>query len=274
MVTLLMMGFLVIGRIVAEVGLVHGQLQVPIYKPWQWLSMAGFDRPVPVETFYHSALMQNVHYDFREVLPVYALHGLKLADASIAGDNAAAAIDRRRLVWCFVLALVVGYFASAYASVRTEYTFAATLDETSRAPINKWGAYDNVQWQQLGSTLQYKKGDYHLNHNPAAHATFGFAFTGFLSFMRLRYAAWPLHPIGYLMISTFPGNTLWFSIFLGWLFKSLVMRFGGSSLYANLKPLVIGIIVGEAVTAGLWAAVGILLSQLGLPYRAVMIMPW
>ncbi|HLL87847.1 MAG TPA: DUF6785 family protein [Tepidisphaeraceae bacterium] len=271
MVAVLMMGFVLIGRIVAEVGLVHGQVHAPFYKPFQWAAMAGWGRPVPVETFYHSAVMQSVHYDFREVLTVYGLHGLKLADQALAD---AAARDRRRLVWCFVLALVVGYFVSGYATLRTEYAYAATLDESSQSPINKWGAFDNPRWGQLGPTLQYQKGDYHLNYNPAAHATFGFVFTGALSAMRLRYAAWPLHPIGFLMVGTFPGGALWFSIFLGWGFKTLVLRFGGAKLYADLKPLVIGVIVGEAVTAGFWAAAGIVLSQLGLPYKAIRVMPW
>jgi hypothetical protein len=121
--------------------------------------------------------------------------------------------------------------------------------------------------------LQYAHQDYRLNYSPALNLSGGFLLTLFMSVMRLRYAWWPFHPIGYLMIDTFPGYTLWFSIFVGWLFKKVVLRIGGAQGYLAVMPLVIGVIVDESVAAGFWMAMGILLSSLGLPYRAIVIMP-
>ena len=103
--------------------------------------------------------------------------------------------------------------------------------------------------------------------------TFGFLFTGCLSFLRLRYTWWPLHPIGYLMIGTYPGAHLWFSIMLGWLAKTLIVRFGGPGMFTRTKPLFLGLIVGESAAAGLWLVTGIVLNALGVPYRAINIMP-
>jgi hypothetical protein len=75
------------------------------------------------------------------------------------------------------------------------------------------------------------------------------------------------------MIGTFPGAHLWFSVFVGWLCKTLIVRFGGPRMYSRARPFFIGLIVGESAAAGFWLVVGIILSTLGLPYRPVLIMP-
>jgi hypothetical protein len=95
-----------------------------------------------------------------------------------------------------------------------------------------------------------------------------------LSLLRWQFAWWPVHPIGYLMIATFPGAVLWFSIFLGWIVKVLAVRYGGAKFYVAARPFMLGLIVGESIAAGFWLVLGIVLSSLGLPYRTVMIMPW
>jgi hypothetical protein len=45
---------------------------------------------------------------------------------------------------------------------------------------------------------------------------------------RSRFLWFPLHPLGLLMSLTYPMNTLWFSIFLGWGCKVMITRFGGT----------------------------------------------
>ena len=65
-------------------------------------------------------------------------------------------------------------------------------------------------------------------HNPVVHFVGGAGLTTFLAVMRLRYMWWPLHPVGYLCVGSWPLGQLWFAIFLGWLGRTLVLRFGGS----------------------------------------------
>lgn len=278
-VMLMLMLFFMIGRIIAEVGLVHGQLQAPIQKPWVLMTIYGWPKPVPIETFYVSSMLQTVHYDFREVVTVYASHGLKVADQTMYAGRAMEADTPQQRRWgrwligLMALALVVGYVVSFASTLWTEYHHAWTKDVQAKVPINDWGALNNPQGQLIGATAQYDKGTYHLRHSPAANITFGFAFTSLLSVLRLRYPWWPLHPIGYLMIPTYPGAHLWFSIFWGWLAKLLILRFGGSRLYVNAKPFFLGLIVGESLAAGFWLTMGIVLSAMGIPYRPVNIMP-
>jgi hypothetical protein len=75
------------------------------------------------------------------------------------------------------------------------------------------------------------------------------------------------------MLYTYPTNKLWLSIFIGWLAKNLILRFGGTKMYTAAKPFFLGLIVGESAAAGFWLAMGILLSAMNLPYKAVNIMP-
>lgn len=72
---------------------------------------------------------------------------------------------------------------------------------------------------------------------------------------RSRFLWFPLHPIGYLMCLTYPLNRLWFSIFLGWLGKSLITRFGGGDSYRNVRPLFLGLIFGDLVMMLLWLGI-------------------
>ncbi len=153
-----------------------------------------------------------------------------------------------------------------------EYRYAWTLDTPGHV-VNRWGVFDSLQPKLVDATVTYAHGRYHPPVSPAANFAFGFALTTALSAARLRFAWWPLHPIGYLMLYTYPGTHLWLSIFLGWLAKNLILRFGGPKLYTDAKPFFLGLIVGESAAAAFWLVLGIALSSAGLPYRAVNIMP-
>lgn len=273
MVFLLLFLMVMIARIIAEVGLVHGQLQVPIYKPFGLLSFYGWKQPVSVETYFHAAMMQGTHYDYREVASVYGSHGLRMADETVDPTTSGTSKQGRRFVACLAMALFVGYFVSIGSMLLTEYAYESTMDTPSITPINTWGSRDNSRWLIVEPTVQYTKDQFNLNYSPIGHMTFGFLFTGALSFLRLRFTGWPLHPIGYLMIGTYPGAHLWFSIMIGWALKTLIVRFGGAGMYNAGKPVFLGLIVGESVAAGFWLVMSIVLNAMNIPYRAINIMP-
>jgi hypothetical protein len=65
----------------------------------------------------------------------------------------------------------------------------------------------------------------------------------------------------------------WYSIFVGWLAKVLILRFGGASLYTKLRPAFIGVIVGEAMAMAIWLTISTSRALLGLEYYAVRILP-
>jgi hypothetical protein len=273
-IVLLLVLFLVITRLVAEAGLVHGQLQVPIYKPWVLLARAGLDYPIPTQSYYLASFLQCQHYDFREVVPVYASHDLKVADETIVEDQKSEVSNRktaRGFIAVLALALVVGYFVSFASTLWSEYEYAWTQDTVGRA-VNYWGV-ENPTGAIVGSTLQYERHQFVQPHSSGLHVSIGFGVTALLSFLRLRFTWFPLHPIGYLMLDTFPSDHLWLSFFVGWLIKILIVRFGGPRGFVASRPFFLGLIVGESLAAGFWLVMGIVLSSLGLPYRPVNIMP-
>jgi hypothetical protein len=69
--------------------------------------------------------------------------------------------------------------------------------------------------------------------------------------LRRIWVGCPLHPIGLVVAPSWPIFLVWGSLALGWLIKVLVLRYGGSQLYKNLKPAAVGLILGDAIGFGL-----------------------
>ncbi len=81
----------------------------------------------------------------------------------------------------------------------------------------------------------------------------GAAITIALSILRVRLSWWPLHPLGYALTGTMQlgyANKMLCSIFLGWLFKALTLRFGGARGYGYLRGAALGLILGDLLMGG------------------------
>ena len=81
--------------------------------------------------------------------------------------------------------------------------------------------------------------------------------------LRSRLPWWPLHPVA-LPVSTIAyTHNYFFSVFLAWGIKALVLRFGGANLYRMTKPFFMGIILGEAVCLGMWIVIDSVTGKVG-----------
>lgn len=47
----------------------------------------------------------------------------------------------------------------------------------------------------------------------------------------------------------------WMPLFIGWVWKSLTIRYGDLKLYRNSVPLAIGLLMGTMASQGVWVAV-------------------
>jgi hypothetical protein len=56
---------------------------------------------------------------------------------------------------------------------------------------------------------------------------------------------------------------LWFSIFVGWVFKAVTLRYGGYRLYHRLLPLFLGLILGQCLGSALWVVIDAALGHTG-----------
>ena len=63
---------------------------------------------------------------------------------------------------------------------------------------------------------------------------------------------WPLHPIGYALMGIGPMDYYWFSFFIAWLIKAIVLKYGGAQLYRKSLPFFLGLILGQFVCSGVW----------------------
>ena len=78
-----------------------------------------------------------------------------------------------------------------------------------------------------------------------------------LSLLRARFVWWPLHPIGYAVSSMDALGYVWFPIFLSWLVKSLILRYGGVKLYRQALPFFFGLFIGDYAISGVLALLSI-----------------
>ena len=70
-----------------------------------------------------------------------------------------------------------------------------------------------------------------------------------LIFARKRFYWWPIHPIGYAAGTI--HTAFWINIFVGWLVKLNVLKYGGPSLYGYIRPFFLGMILGQAVISSI-----------------------
>jgi hypothetical protein len=275
-VTLLMLIYLVLAKVVAETGLLYVLVEFEFRRPWLMLAQ---DAPMALRTrttlgtyFYSSMLGGMLTHDERQSMAVYAPQALRIND--LADDD-----ERPRSRWpvvaCLMLAIAVAFVTSGAGMLWADYTFATPLDGSGEKVVSSHGSYDMPRWISLEPLVEYVPplDGPHVGHNRLGHAGFGAGVVGVLSAMRLRYVGWPLHPVGFLLVYTWGLQQIWFSLFLGWLAKSLLIRLGGAKLFMRARPVFLGLIVGEASAAGFWLVVSLVRLALGLPYVQIRLLP-
>lgn len=145
------------------------------------------------------------------------------------------------------LALVVG----------TATTFATYLVLGYRQ-----GLLGGFGWYFVASPAYHWGWVEHLAANPQppqllrlGMAGVGAGAAALLSWLRLRFVGWPLHPIGLAIGMT---NTVWIdwsSVFIAWLAKAVILRFSGRKGFTRALPFFLGLVLGSSVATGLTAVV-------------------
>jgi hypothetical protein len=109
-----------------------------------------------------------------------------------------------------------------------------------RGPAN-W-AFGNEPWAKLSQWLTVPQ---EPDTGAVGAYVFGFLFSLFLVAMRTRFLWWPFHPVGYLVSGSFGLMRLWLPLFVSWLIKALLLRYGGLKAYRRALPFFIGLVLGE-----------------------------
>jgi uncharacterized oligopeptide transporter (OPT) family protein len=92
--------------------------------------------------------------------------------------------------------------------------------------------------------------------------------------LRNRFQRWPIHPVLFLMLGTWPSLSMGPSFLLGWLINSVAGRYGGESGRRKLKPVMIGLIAGEMMIGVTMMAIGALYYCVtGAPPMTIRLLP-
>ncbi len=201
--------------------------------------------PLYTEYRFESSFFLNT----REMAAPSILEGAKAAQS--LGFSAA------RLLKAMVASVAVTVLLSAVASVMLPYYSGGATsigndwvyNAAPQKPLQLFGNMADIPYVGSGSNGLHVLG----------------GFVGVLGLLLCRaYLGWGLHPIGFLGASVSATHQLWFSMLLGWLVKSLVLRYGGMRLFLRLLPFFLGLIIGDVINAVIWIALG---HATGIGYR-------
>ena len=88
----------------------------------------------------------------------------------------------------------------------------------------------------------------------------GLAFVALFAYLRTVFLWWPLHPAGFALGISYAMNYFWFCVFIAWLAKLFIMRYGGMSAHKKAIPFFLGLILGDYTIGALWSLVGLMIQ--------------
>ncbi len=174
--------------------------------------------------------------DVQSLFMPAAAHGARLAEIYRI---------RRSMAWALGLAVVVGFITCLYFVLSLCYQYGA----------GNFGSWYFVAGGGAGG-MAYDGVIRHFNEpwptdwNKLSYFGIGIVSYALLAVLQYRFHWWPLHPIGITLAPLWMTRLIVFSIFLAWLCKSSIMRYGGISAYRDARPFFIGLIAGYFLGVG------------------------
>ena len=240
--------FIGITRVVAEGGLVF------IFAPMiaSDFVVAGFGtRALGATGIMAFAFTYTWASDILTFVMASAANGLKLAEETVRRG-------RHLIFWGMLLAIVTALAGSVWTMLDLGYRFGGIntdqffFDLAAKTPF-----------QDAAIRMQSVEGPHWINW---AYTAGGAGLMGLLMLARPRFTWWPIHPLGLPTSAVF--GFMFFSVFLAWLIKTVVLKYGGPELYMRTRPFFLGLILGQFMTAGIWYAIDYVL---GGSYNVVML---
>jgi len=193
-------------------------------------------RPLGPQGLTAMALTYVWSSDIRTFVMASAANGLKVAE--LGSER------KRPLFWAMMLAIIVCAVSSIWMLLRVSYLYGGIngndwfYDGGAKAPYN-YIITQIMNPTEANITGWYIKG-------------IGAGIMTILMFLRQRFLWWPFHPIGFAIGPIWMMDQMWFTVFLAWIIKFSILRYGGLKLYRTLLPLFLGLILGQFVCNGTW----------------------
>jgi hypothetical protein len=175
---------------------------------------------------------------YRAHFSAHDMEGFKLAQLN--------KIVARSIMKAMLVAIVFGSITAIWALLNALYVHGY-----SGRPAGD--AFSSEAWNKMASWLTFPQ----KPHIAATMAAFGgLAFSLILGALRMRFTWWLWHPVGYATATAWSMEKLWFCIFIGWMAKALITRYGGARLYREALPFFVGLVMGEFTVGSLWMIFG------------------
>ncbi|MGM0491714.1 MAG: DUF6785 family protein [Armatimonadota bacterium] len=197
-------------------------------------------RSMQVSNWASIAMMMTFTHDMRVSPMPRIMQSLKLADDTETGNKA--------ITWAIIIATIIAIPVSYWAMLDAAYANGGVAINTYRFVSL---ARQPGQFMERLAASPLKNPDW----LSVALIGYGAAKLLGLSYMRMNYLWWPLHPVGYAMSYIVYVTREWLSILIGWACQTALMRYGGHQAFRKYRPLFLGLILGAMLAAGFWLVV-------------------
>ena len=215
----------------------------PTFDPMMMLRTAFGDRMIgPRSLTIDTIQARGFRTDLTQLTMPHIMNTFKISDE--------ATLKRRPLLIAMLTAIMLTLPISSYFFLKLAYKMGGNMLGLS------WAG--NLGFRVLDSRLIYPS---EMNKTDLSFIFIGAAGTLLIAFMYHRLLWWPLHPIGCTTGSSWGIQMFLLSIFLGWFFKYIILRYGGLRAYRNTRPLFLGLILGEYVIGAVWIIVGLFVGR-------------
>jgi len=161
-------------------------------------------------------------------------------------------MSAKRLSAAMMLAVIVGVASSLWALLYSAY---------DKGVASGFMGYMGLPWESFNRLAQWLHYSGDTNYPELGFIGIGFLFSLILMFLRVKFLWWPLHPVGYtLSTSGWVINYVWFSFFVGWSIKWIILKQWHLKAYRRATPFFFGLIIGEYAVGCFWNLLGIILG--------------
>jgi hypothetical protein len=168
------------------------------------------------------------------------LEGLRMAER--------ASINPTHLAWIMMAVVPLTMLCYFSASIHVGYDLGLGSAKISRDTI--FVARDTSE--KLDSWLRAPAGP---SWSGVEALGVGFGGTLLLMALKLRFPAWPVHPVAFPLAFGYPIDVMMPAIIAAFVIKLLVLRYGGLRAHRRAQPLFLGLLAGSATVALLRAIV-------------------
>jgi len=230
----LVMGIFVIGLVMARTTVESGFLMTETtFRPINFYQLFGSlhglgATNLTLVTFVDSIFMR----DQRDLLLCGFMDSAKISDGST--------VSRRSFTFALVIGVITAFVVACLLNIYLPYHLGALkMDSWIEQGNSRWtfsdtSAFSGSQVGSSGTGLQMYGG-----------FVIGLAVTIALTVLRSVFFWWPLHPLGYALSGSWGTTQFWFPCLIAYILKAACIRYGGRPLYMNLRPVFLGLVVGE-----------------------------